>query len=217
MTHPGVVRSFARLQKRIPNACHLLLVTIGAFYLGTDVTSARSAPSIAKLPPPTTAELQSAIDAARPGAPRVAEFLGCLPAFQRPANVRLCVLAQQGSDHGLQEIPFRFSEGHWRILLDQTGKPAETSAACAPVAFAQNAFRTLHGDESLRVTAEVDDGEGTFTDRRGMSRNRQGSYRLMCRYEAVTGTGDKILFIAYVWYDGSQYLIDPDVEVWDDN
>ena len=39
----------------------------------------------------------------------------------------------------------------------------------------------------------------------------------MCRYEAVTGTGDKILFIAYVWYDGSQYLIDPDVEVWVDN
>jgi hypothetical protein len=38
----------------------------------------------------------------------------------------------------------------------------------------------------------------------------------MCRYEVSTTLGSKYLYITYVWHDGNQYVIDPDVEVWDE-
>jgi hypothetical protein len=204
------------MKKGVLNTWYLPLVTVGALYLGL-AAPAQSAPSAAAPPPPTAVQLQSAMEAVKSGVPRIAEFPGCLPAFQRPENVRLCVLKLQGSYDGFQEIPLRFSKGHWAVLLDKTGKPAETSAACAPVTFAQSALRRLRGDDNLRVTGEIDDGEGNFTDRRGTNRDRQGAYRLMCRYEVAKGAGQKELVIAYVWYDRSKYLIDADVEVWDDN
>ncbi|WP_267549358.1 hypothetical protein [Rhizobium rhizogenes] len=101
--------------------------------------------------------------------------------------------------------------------MDQTGAPPEIDGACAPLDIAQDALRKLRGDAKLRVTSEVDDGAGIFTTQRGMLRNKKGPYRLMCRYEVAAGSGKKDLVIAYVWHDGTRYVVDSDIEVWPDD
>lgn len=65
------------------------------------------------------------------------------------------------------------------------------------------------------MTGSVDEGAGYFTDKRGTLRDRKGPYRLMCRYDVSMAARGKYLYLTYVWHDGSRYVIDPDVEVWD--
>lgn len=165
---------------------------------------------------PSVEQLQSALDKVKPGLPRIREFLGCIPAFGKPMTVRLCALTAEGTDF-VQTILFRFEDHGWRVVLDRTGKPPETDGACAPLDIAQAELRKLRGDGKLRVNGEVDDGEGTFTAERGLLRDQKGAYRLMCRYDVVTGFGKKALLITYVWHDGAHYVVDPDIEAWPDD
>lgn len=165
---------------------------------------------------PTKGQLQQALDRVKPGLPRIREFLGCVPALGQPVTVRLCTLLGEGLDF-IQSLPFRLAGERWEVVLDQTGTPPEIDGACAPLDVAQTVLRKLRGDAKLRVTGEVDDGEGTFTAERGVLRDKKGPYRLMCRYEIVAGSGKKDLIIAYVWHDGAHYVVDSDIEVWPDD
>ncbi len=190
---------------RIVYACLILAAA-------TTMTNAQSAKQSGAVPSPSVEQLQQAIDAVRKGK-RIGKMLGCLPAAGKPAAV-VCVLQASGSA-SYQELPFRYDGGRWRLVLDESGSPAEIGAACAPLKVAEAALRKIRGDGGLRVTGSVDEGEGTFTDARGVSRNRKGPYRLMCRYN-VSAAGGEYLYLAYVWHDGSRYVIDPDVEIWND-
>lgn len=179
---------------------------------GADFAQARADLSM----PPTIEQLQQALDRVKPGLHRIRESLGCVPAFGKPVTVRLCALTAEGQDF-VQELPFQLADGRWDVVLDKTAQPPATEGACAPVDVAQAAFRKSRDDTKLRVADAVDDGEGIFTTERGVLRNKKGPYRLMCRYEVVTGAGKKYLFIAYVWHDGSRYIVDSDIEVWPDD
>lgn len=189
--------------------CQAMAVALG-------MSSAQARASSEKAPPPTLAQLQQALDRAKPGPPRIREFLGCVPAFGQPATVRLCTLLGERRD-SVQSLPFRFAGGRWDVVLDRTGAPLENDGACAPLDVAQAALRKLRGDVKLRVAGEVDDGAGTFTTERGVIRDKSGPYRLMCRYEVVAGSGNKYLIIAYVWHDGARYSVDSDIEIWPDD
>ncbi|TIX87784.1 hypothetical protein [Rhizobium sp. P44RR-XXIV] len=187
----------------------IMAVTLG-------MSSAQARASSGTAPAPTKEQLQQALDRVKPGSPRIHEFLGCVPAMGQPATVRLCMLTAEGRGF-VQDLPFRFVGGRWEVVLDQTGAPPEIDGACAPLDIAQDALRKLRGDAKLRVTGEVDDGAGIFTAERGMLRNKKGPYRLMCRYEVAAGSGKKDLVIAYVWHDGTRYVVDSDIEVWPDD
>ena len=187
-----------------------------ALALGMTLAQARAASETALPMSPTIEQLQQALERVKPGLPRIRESLGCVPAFKKPVTVRLCALIADGRD-SVHDLPFQFGDGRWDVVLDRTGTPPEIDGACAPLDIAQAAFRTLRGDAKLRVTGEVDDGAGTFTEERGVLRDKEGPYRLMCRYEVVAGSGNKYLLIAYVWHDGAHYVVDSDIEVWPDD
>lgn len=193
-----------------------LLACALAMGINLALAQARAAPEAILPVLPTTAQLQQAMDRVKPGAPRIRELLGCVPAFGQPETVRLCATMAEGRDF-VDSLPFRFDNGRWDVVLDQTGAPPTIEGACAPLNIAQTAFRKLRGDAGLNVIGEVDDGEGLFTDERGMLRDKKGPYRLMCRYEVGTGFGNKYLIITYIWHDGSHYVVDPDIEVWPDD
>ena len=162
---------------------------------------------------PSAAQAQAAIQALqRQRAPDTApvftveRVLGCLPAHQRK-GVWVCPLLQPGHAEPI-EASFQQRQGRWAALDD------DARAACAPLRVAEAALRQLDSNPRLKVTGEVDDGQGLFTDQRGMLRKERGPYRLMCRYEVDTGWRDDALYITYVWHDGERYIIDADVEKW---
>ncbi len=196
-----------------------LFLSACALAIGVNSVSAqtRDVSDAASLVLPNLEQLQQAVDRVKPDAPRIRQLLGCIPAFRQPENVRLCATADEGSNDFVYSLPFRLADGRWNLVLDETGIPATVEGACAPPDVAQSALRGLRNDASLSVTGEIDDGEGLFTADRGMLRDKKGPYRLMCRYEAVTGFGTKYLIITYVWHDGSHYIIDPDIEAWPDS
>ncbi|MGY5774827.1 hypothetical protein [Rhizobium sp. LEGMi135b] len=187
-----------------------------AVVLAVDMQPALASPAATTPQLPTMQQLQSALDETKPGLARIREFLGCIPAFGKPMTIRLCVLKAEG-DAFVQTVPFRFADRRWQVVLDRTGRPPEIDGACAPLDVAQAELRKLRRDDKLRVIREVDDGEGTFTAERGLLRDHKGPYRLMCRYNVVTGSGKKALLIAYVWHDGMHYSVDPDIEAWSDD
>lgn len=138
--------------------------------------------------------------------PKIAEVLGCIPA-SAPKGSWVCPVQIANRDH-INDLTFRNTEKGWE-LLEEEGTPA-----CAPLPVEEKVYRQVLGDKSIHVTGEVDDGEGLFTDERGMMRNKKGPYRLMCRYEVATSTNPDALFITYIWHDGENYIVDHDWERW---
>ncbi|MGV1757300.1 hypothetical protein ACQZ6F_05705 [Rhizobium sp. A22-96] len=188
----------------------VMAVTLG-------MSSAQARASSETAPTPTKEQLQQALDGVKPGSPRIREFLGCVPAMGQPVTVRLCTLTAEELD-SVQSLPFRLNDGRWEVMLDEEGIPLPIEGACAPpLDIVPAALRKLPGGAMRQVGGEVDDGEGTFTAERGVLRDKEGPYRLMCRYEAVAGNGKKYLIIAYVWHDGAHYVVDSDIEVWPDD
>lgn len=179
----------------------------------TVAAHAQSSKRTGAIPSPTVEQLQQAIDTAKIGR-TISAMSGCLPAFSKPAAVRVCVLRSHGSN-SYDELAFRYDGNRWRLAVDRSGKPIKSDAACAPFKIAEAALRKMRGDNSLQVTGSVDEGTGYFTDKRGTLRDQKGPYRLMCRYDVSVGSGGKYLYLTYVWYDGGQCVIDPDVEIWD--
>ncbi|MBH1966099.1 MAG: hypothetical protein I8H77_17270 [Comamonadaceae bacterium] len=163
---------------------------------------------------PSVAEAQVAIAALmakrapdRAGTVKVDRVLGCLPGLKEKPDVWVCPVIHAGNARPLAWTLVR--QGSQWIARDKDAKPA-----CAPLKVAEAAFRQKFNDQKIRVTGEVDDGEGLFTSDRGITRQDRGPYRLMCRYEVDTGLMDDALFLTYVWHDGQKYLIDGDVERW---
>ncbi|WP_349960888.1 hypothetical protein [Rhizobium sp. ZPR3] len=195
-----------------PLSCAFCVVVV----LAESMKPALASPAATAPQLPTMQQLQSALDEVKPGLARIREFFGCIPAFGRPMTIRLCALKAEGTDF-VQTIPFRLADQRWQVVLDRTGRPPETDGACAPLDVVQAELRKLRGDGKLHVTGEVDDGAGTFTSERGLLRDHKGPYRLMCRYDVVTGLGKKALLIAYVWHDGAHYIVDRDIEAWPDD
>ncbi|WP_211231788.1 hypothetical protein [Ottowia thiooxydans] len=161
---------------------------------------------------PSVAEAQVAIAAlmakrAPNRTVKVERVLGCLPGFKEKPGVWVCPVIHAGSERPLEWTLVR--QGSQWIARDDDAKPA-----CAPLKVVEAAFRQRLSNQKLRVTGEVDDGEGLFTSDRGITRSERGPFRLMCRYEVDTGFVKEALFLTYVWHDGQKYLIDSDVERW---
>jgi hypothetical protein len=140
---------------------------------------------------------------------KINKVLGCLPAFKQPKGTWVCPLEYE-SDNEVRQSSFTFKNTPQGWQAQQS----DAKPACAPLAIAELAFRQTYGQPQLKVKGEVDDGEGLFTSDRGMTRNRKGPYRLMCRYEVQTISNPDALFLTYVWHDGEKYIIDADVERW---
>lgn len=196
-------------------ACHLRPIIAGLMSIAaTMAADAESPKQTEAIPSPTIEQLRQALDTAKIGRPTITAMPGCLPALGEPATTRVCVLQSRGSD-SYDALAFRYDGSRWRLALNKAGEPRESAAACAPLKLAEAALRKMRGDDNLRVTGSVDEGTGYFTDRRGALRDQTGPYRLMCRYDVAAAAGGQYLYLTYVWHDGSRYVIDPDVEIWD--
>jgi hypothetical protein len=147
---------------------------------------------------------------------KVNKVHGCVPAFDRPATDFLCVLdwlpPVQGREEA-KEIPvlFRFKGGTWSVIEEADGIP---SPACPSLQEAQQLLRVFKKNDSLKVTGEIDDGEGTFSAERGLSRDRKAPLRIMCRFELESKIGERTA-ISYFWYENGKYRLD-EVEDWFD-
>lgn len=148
---------------------------------------------------------------------KVLEIHGCIPASKRSPGDFVCALKVQSpngaSSRELNYFSFRSAKNAWQVLPDEHFDPA-----CAPLDVAQRELRRIRANDSLTVKREVDDGEGSFSDERGMMRDQKGPLRVMCRYEGQEhgSSSEDTLFISYVWFKNGQYSIDNDVEIWRD-
>lgn len=136
---------------------------------------------------------------------------GCYPTGQKD-NFICLVRALSGGNTSVEELPMQNVRGKWSLL-----KPNETrlSPRCPGNTEATKLLRTLKGRSDIEVTGETDDGEGSFSDERGMTRSEKGPLRLMCRFNVNDSLGTDRLYICYLSYTDGKYRIDPDVEVWD--
>lgn len=147
---------------------------------------------------------------------KVHKVHGCVPVFGRPATDFLCVLDwrspfQESEDLKETPILFRQKGESWTPIEDDDGIP---SPACPSLKEAQQLLRAFKKNDTLKVTGEIDDGEGTFAAERGMMRDKKGPLRIMCRYELESKIGDR-LAISYFWYENGKYRLD-EVEDWFD-
>ena len=145
---------------------------------------------------------------------KVQKVHGCVPVFDRPATDFLCVLDWHSPFHGedLKETPVLFRQkGETWTPIEDDGIP---SPACPSLKEAQQLLRAFKKNDSLKVTGEIDDGEGLFSAERGLTRNKKGPLRIMCRFEIESKIGDRMA-ISYFWYENGKYKLDV-VEDWFD-
>lgn len=140
----------------------------------------------------------------------------CVPAAHQPKGAFVCLVDATGQDeeYHQQTVVFRQTHGKWSV--DAPDEETEPQAACPTQAEAEPQLRTLRHQSDLKIKNVLDDGVGDFTTDRGISRDKQGPMRLMCKYEVEYKPGDdELLIIAYVNYSAGKYSIDSDLELWD--
>lgn len=171
----------------------------------------------------TTAQAEAALKSAFRNRPdmqkdidrlKVHKVHGCVPAFERTANERLCILDFFSPAYGGEEapetpIPFRYQNGNWSMVTDS----GFDSPACPSLKEAERLLRAFKKNDSLKVTGDIDDGQGLFVGEHGMVPGKKGPLRIMCRYD-VELTVEQ-LAILYFWYEDGKYRLD-DLEGWSD-
>jgi hypothetical protein len=145
---------------------------------------------------------------------KVYKVHGCVPVFDRPATDFLCVVdwhtpVDGGEDIQEMALPFRRKAGKWEPI-----DAAFLSPACPSLKEAQQLLRAFKKNDSLKVTGEIDEGQGLFSAERGMMRDKKGPLRIMCRFEVESKIGDR-LALSYFWYENGKYRLD-EVEDWFD-
>lgn len=147
----------------------------------------------------------------------VNKILGCVPAYGKGEDIFICPLEaindRSDGKYSIVPVAFRKTKDAWQAIPENNYSPA-----CAPIDVAQENLRKIRSSSSIKIKSEVDNGEGSFSDQRGISRDQKGSYRIMCRYEGtqdLLGTNEERLFISYLWYENGKYVFDKDVELWD--
>ena len=146
---------------------------------------------------------------------KVHKVHGCVPAFERPATDFLCVLdfytpAFEGEEATETPIPFRHQNGTWSVVLNS----GIDDPACPSLKEAERLLRAFKKNDNLKVTGEIDDGQGLFAAERGMMRDKKGPLRIMCRYDVESQISER-LAISYFWYENGKYRLD-EVEDWFD-
>lgn len=137
----------------------------------------------------------------------------CFPALKHDSNFTVCMInGKSGNDSSSEPIAFQRVGKVWQVAGngERTVEPA-----CPPISEAQIELRKISGLADLVVLREIDEGAGSFTTDRGMTRDNVGPLRLMCRYDTKSSLNPDRLYITYCWRDGDKYLIDKDVEIWD--
>lgn len=165
---------------------------------------------------PAISEIESAIsslsgDKSEKIAVKILGVEGCYPAGQKEDFVCL-VRALSGGKTDVEEVPMQKKLGKWSMLNPNESK---LSPRCPENAEATKLLRALKGRSDIEVTGEVDDGAGSFSAERGLTRNEKGPLRLMCRFNVNDSLGTDRLYLCYLSYADGKYKIDPDVEVWD--
>jgi hypothetical protein len=157
-------------------------------------------------------EAQKGVDANMAGTTSITKFkvtnvLGCLPGWKTKKDIWVCALMTANQSGKPIQVTFQKTELGWQALGN------DAAPACAPIRLAETHFRRLFAQPNLQIKSEVDDGAGSFTANRGLTKPyREGPYRLMCRYKIQHGAQPETIFFTYLWHDGEQYTIDADVE-----
>lgn len=145
---------------------------------------------------------------------QVRSVLGCYPAAHRPSSERLCLLEMNkpNGEFSIQTLSFQRKGEEWSFI-NPDSQELTPSPACPSSEMALPLLVDSFHDPKLEVT----DGEeeGTFTDERGMTREKKGPYRLMCAYGVKRSIGEQSV-VAYFQYRDGKYLLDSDKEVWND-
>lgn len=193
-----------------------LRATLVSFLLLTIVVPALAAS-------PTLDEIKSAIGEMLKSAgilepPDIRTRMGCLPGFHNndepaPQEERwVCAIEHRTTDKTeviVGTYEFVLSKSKWAMTQNRLPK-----AACPSTEVAEAILRKMRSDDRMKVLKEKSDDKGIFSDNRG--HEREGPLRLMCRYTIETGRGARWYLITYVWHDGTNYTIDPDLEAWPD-
>lgn len=174
---------------------------------------AASSPSFAATTPDAK-EAEAAIRLARGKASPSKRFTvtsvdGCFPSSRH--NTLICLVrANDDGSSATEPVGFEHSNAGWKAV-----DPTDISPICPKNEDATSLLQNIKGNKSIIVTGEVDDGKGDFSDQRGLTRERKGPMRLMCRFKVQDSLGNDRLYIAYLSFDNGRYVIDPDIEIWD--
>ena len=168
---------------------------------------------------PTTAEVETALEAAMKAAGlerpdlTVTVVDACFPVHEQP-NTFVCLLPMAGEGR-YDQVPLRRAGDRYDVVMDESGAPAWLDMACPPLAEAERFLRDARKDERLKVTGFAADPFGELTDERGQFRERKGPERLMCTYEMKGRSGAQTA-VTYVWRKDGKYVFEPEHEVWDE-
>ncbi len=172
-------------------------------------------PAMAAAPNPDAAQLQAALDAfwqARAAAEggsaagpawQITEAQGCMPAFDTDRggvwrDHWICVGATTLADFHVDAL-VQVDGSAWKVI-DLGG----ADPACAPLKEAESALRAITGIDKLKITGEIDDGEGSLTDQRNGDPTQRHPYRVMCRYESNLAS-----YHVFLTYADGRYVFDP--------
>jgi hypothetical protein len=172
-------------------------------------------PAMAASPNPDAAQLQAALDAfwqARAAAEggsaagpawQITEAQSCIPAFDpdRGGVWRdhwICIGATTLPDFHVDAL-VQVDGSAWKVI-DLGG----ADPACAPLKEAESALRAITGIDQLKITGEIDDGEGSLTDQRNGDPTVRHPYRVMCRYESNLAS-----YHVFLTYADGRYVFDP--------
>lgn len=175
-------------------------------FAGVAITSVMAA---AVGPAPTVGEVRAAVRAALAAAQQStsADDLwrgmdGCYPAEAGRGVEWLCLADLKGRDgqFRLQPLPLRRASGSWQIVRDAM----TASPACPAGSDAARLLEPKMG--AVKVTSEPD--SGTFSDQRGLSRDKPGRLRLMCTWMVRRPGGGEATAIGYLRHGNAAYVLE---------
>ena len=156
----------------------------------------------------------NSIKAARGGGGDLLRILaveGCYPSNR--AKTYVCLIRGTfKQETTVQEVPIEKNGETWKVLDPNENS---VSAVCPNNDEATKLLRALKGRSDIVVVGEVDGGLAIFSDQRGLTRNKKGPMRLMCRFNVNDSIGDDRLYLSYVGFYDGKYFIDPDIELAD--
>lgn len=138
---------------------------------------------------------------------------GCYPVYASKTAELICLVDMNSPDGSFQTEQLVFRKGKsWEVLIDDESSDSR-SPACPNKRLAEPLLRESLRDSQLIVAPS--DESGTFSDERGLNRDKSGPLRLMCTYSVKGKLGEQTV-VGYFQYLDGKYVLDPDREIWND-
>jgi hypothetical protein len=165
---------------------------------------------------PSSKDAEAAIRAVRGDTKSSTQFEvsnvgSCFPSSRHNTLICLVTAVYKGNS-STEAVGFENTNSGWKAI---NPREIDISPICPNNKVATSLLQSVKRDKSIVVTGEVDSGKGDFSEERGLSRDKKGPMRLMCRFKVNDSLGEDRLYISYLSFENGQYTVDPDIEIWD--